>query len=454
VGYFLTERGIDPKIIRHSLSSETQGSVKYYLKNIPEDYRDSFKKAFEEWNEKFVEITGKPIFKIEFIDSEDPRSQALVPGDVRYNILEWDLDNQASYGGLGPSIANPYSGEILSSNVLIQGPRIVQIYKEWFKVAEKAKSLREQGQFGEAESLLRNFALSTPHQNPSFVQSRMSLSLGARAGFKIHAQEPPTQDPVFQKDDFDIVPEGVSFEKYMSGYFFDMVAHELGHNLGLRHNFSGNLGATEGVPTLGKVSSSIMEYLGRGFRYLDQIGNYDVMALKYGYLGIAPEVKNMYCTDEQVPDSDSGTLSAECSRDDATTDPVGFFVGRIKRSVDLIIARATNEAPVWKAEEMIKTSSSAIQGLAFYASSAESKGSSWKQFFNKPGRPQNVAEVPQFVLELMSQTLCPADLDQVLSQKSPEARLQTQLNLVNYIKWVNEKLKPLNLTKNLGEGCL
>src|SRR3712207_7536078 len=37
----------------------------------------------------------------------------------------------------------------------------------------------------------------------------------------------------------------MTYEKYMEGYMLEIVAHELGHNLGLRHNFKGNLGAYE-----------------------------------------------------------------------------------------------------------------------------------------------------------------------------------------------------------------
>ena len=440
VGFFMTERSLYPKIERHSLPRGGEGQVKYFIKNIPKEYQNSFRKAFESWNEKFIQVSGSPLLQIEFVDPEDPRSQYLVPGDIRYNILEWDLNNQASYGGLGPSIANQFTGEILSSNVLIQGPRIVQIYKKWFQVSEKAEALKKEGRTTESHALVKEFLMSQQQQNDRFHARRVSLVLGSSAAFKIHSQLVPTQDPAFQKEDFEVVPTGVGYDDYMNGYFLDMVAHELGHNLGLRHNFSGNLGAAQGAPVLGKVSASVMQYLGRAFRYLDEIGPYDVMAIKYGYTGVLPESKNRFCTDEDVPDKESRTLSAECSRDDATTDPFGFFMSRLHRAVGLIIARGTAEAPVWKAEEMIKTAGSAVHGMAFYASSAGTTGNKWVQFFNKPGRPRSVEEVPSYVWEMMRQTLCPSDLDAVLAQKSKEARIEMQLNHLSFIKAVNDEL--------------
>jgi hypothetical protein len=54
-----------------------------------------------------------------------------------------------------------------------------------------------------------------------------------------------------------MVPEGMTYEKYMEGYMLEILAHEMGHNLGLRHNFKGNLGAIDGSKEAGSVSRSV-----------------------------------------------------------------------------------------------------------------------------------------------------------------------------------------------------
>ncbi|MBM4303957.1 MAG: hypothetical protein FJ112_06485, partial [Deltaproteobacteria bacterium] len=369
VGYFMTERGRVPKIIRHGLThfsgQSDQGVVKYYLKNIPEDHKESFKLAFDAWNQKFIETTGRKLIRYEFVDIEDPRSKFLIPGDIRYNILEWDLVNDATYGGLGPSIANQFTGEILSSNILVQGPRIIEIYQKWFKVSEKIQELQSQGREFLAQEELKSFLLSREIETRK-SKGQLKLTLQGKAGFNIHSQDRPYEDPVIQKEDFDLIPVGVSYEDYMRGYFMDLVAHELGHNLGLRHNFKGNLSAGEGDPQQGKVSVSIMEYLGRSFRYLDEIGPYDAEAIKYGYMGVLPTITDGFCTDEDVPDLQNTKLSAECSRDDATSDPFGYFLRRLNRAVDLVISRGTETASAWKAQEMATFIDSTVRGLAFY----------------------------------------------------------------------------------------
>jgi len=444
VGYFMTERGRVPKIIRHGLThfsgQSDQGVVKYYLKNIPEDHKESFKLAFDAWNQKFIETTGRKLIRYEFVDIEDPRSKFLIPGDIRYNILEWDLVNDATYGGLGPSIANQFTGEILSSNILVQGPRIIEIYQKWFKVSEKIQELQSQGREFLAQEELKSFLLSREIETRK-SKGQLKLTLQGKAGFNIHSQDRPYEDPVIQKEDFDLIPVGVSYEDYMRGYFMDLVAHELGHNLGLRHNFKGNLSAGEGDPQQGKVSVSIMEYLGRSFRYLDEIGPYDAEAIKYGYMGVLPTITDGFCTDEDVPDLQNTKLSAECSRDDATSDPFGYFLRRLNRAVDLVISRGTETASAWKAQEMATFIDSTVRGLAFYATSAETTSSDWKQFFNKANRPQEASQVGAYVKSEIQSRLQPQDLDNVLSTKAQEAQGQVKQNLIEFQNLIEEVLR-------------
>lgn len=70
------------------------------------------------------------------------------------------------------------------------------------------------------------------------------------------------------------------------------LVHEFGHNLGLRHNFSGNVDVNnfytkEESQGLGldfiPESSSTMDYAGTNFGELNVYGKYDISALRYGY---------------------------------------------------------------------------------------------------------------------------------------------------------------------------
>src|SRR5690606_4492703 len=107
-----------------------------------------------------------------------------------------------------------------------------------------------------------------------------SLKLNEHLSLDIKSQRPEFQD--VSKGHFELVPEGVTLKEYLDAYFTHVVAHELGHNLGLRHNFKGSLGSHEADDDheTKSVSRSIMEYTGPSESHLQtKIGEYDVMAL-------------------------------------------------------------------------------------------------------------------------------------------------------------------------------
>ena len=108
------------------------------------------------------------------------------------------------------------------------------------------------------------------------ARPKLNVSMNG-LGFRVHSQRPELADPAAQRNDFDPLPKGLSYDQYMYGYFHDMLTHELGHNLGMRHNFKGNLGSTGDGQ--GQVSRSVMEYLARDYRNLDGVDEYDLMAL-------------------------------------------------------------------------------------------------------------------------------------------------------------------------------
>jgi Met-zincin len=455
VGFFKTERGASSKIQRFSTSDKGTGApVKYFIKNVPEEFKKTFSKAMDSWNEEFQKILGKDLLSYEFVDGA--KAEELVPGDIRYNIIEWDLVNKASYGGLGPSIANQYTGQTMSANVLIQGPTIVKLYKEWFGVSEKVKDLIAQGKSHQANQLIKSFETSVSKELENRSKHTFKLKLGKHLDMNIHAQRAELMDPM-KKGSFEIVPEGVTYEKYMEGYMLEILAHEVGHNLGLRHNFKGNLGAYESKEDPGSVSRSIMEYLGRPFRHLNTIGSYDRMAIAYGYKGVTPKNLNWFCTDEDQA-TDAVTMavkSPECTKSDATSDPFSFWESRINRILDLVIARRSATAPVWKVSEVKGQLDEAISGMAAYALSAEATASTWTNFFGKNDRPENKSEIKAYVLKRIQKRICNPELNDIIAAKeSAEAQKIAQENLSSLKKAVAEKTTALGLYSAQDIGCV
>lgn len=448
VGFFTTERAKTTHITRFRKPSAVKGStapvgVKYFVKNVPLEYRKAFAASFDQWNTTFKAMTGKPIFTYEFVDAGTKEADALVTGDIRYNILEWDLDNIAPYGGLGPSIANQFTGETLSANVLIQGPTIVELYSKWFGVGQDIARQEEVGAVAEANAehaeLVRELAAKTAPAKSKFVVSLMD-----GVEMRVPAQLPALQDPRASRDDFDLPPQGMSYQDYMDGYFLEMVTHELGHNLGLRHNFYGNLGSTDDG-TVSSVSRSIMEYLGRPFRYLNRIREYDKMAIAYGYTGVTPQVTNQYCTDENVAVPGNKDNSAECSRDDATSDPYGYLSGRLAKAVDLLTNAGTTERPSWTIDDLKGVLGTTALNLGLYGLTAESTAAKWTNFFGKAGRPANGAGVKDYVYATVKGQLCGKRIDDALAGKTGDSLAKAKQNVEDTRKFVHDLFQQIGL---------
>jgi len=420
IGFFMTERSAESKIQRWSLTATNSAPVHYYIKNVPDRWKKAFSGSFDGWNANLRPIIGRDLLSYEFIDAGDPRSQTIVTGDVRYNVLEWDMVNKASYGGLGPSIANQFTGEMLSANVLIQGPTIMDLYTKWYHVNQAIQNLKAQGRTLEAQKLVLNFEREKQALMSRRTPETMTLRLTKALPFQIPARQKPYEDPAMDKKYFDDTPVGYDFDTYMNGYFTDMVEHELGHNLGLRHNFRGNLGAGDSKSP-GQVSRSVMEYLNRTFRYLDHIGEYDVMAQTYALTGAKPAHTNWFCTDEDVVDAQHVRFSAECSRDDGTNDPYSWYESRLAKAIDYLVARGTPDAPVWTVGDMKGELGVALIGIVSYGASAESTGAGWTNFYSHPDRPKDLKSTKAWVGLRLKAQLCDPSLNEVINSKKDDA---------------------------------
>ena len=453
VGFFKTERAKDPKIMRHSFTNYGK-KIHYYVKNVPAEYQNNVKVSFDNWNAEFKTIVGRDILSYEFIPAGDARNEKIVAGDIRYNVMEWDLENQATYGGLGPSMGNQFTGEIMSSNILLQGPRIVDMYSKWFKISEDARALVAEGRAAEAEAMLRKFATKIKEEQKKASEISYKVSVGSME-MTVHSQRPELEDDAVVPGLFEQIPAGYTFETYMPGYFQEMIQHEMGHNLGLRHNFRGNLGSNDSGEK-GSVSRSIMEYLGRSYRYINAIGLYDRMAIAYGYTGAAPAHKNWFCTDEdQGLDAKSILVkSPECSKADATNDPFSFWEGRLNRAIEMMVNSKSNRAPAFPVDYISSEVSDLSAAYAGYALSAEKTASTWTNFFGVADRPDSVTDVKAYVVNSLTKRLCnPAIADIIASKESPEAIKATQDSYTGLVTAIQANLTKLGLLKDKEVIC-
>src|SRR6185295_4778373 len=101
-------------------------------------------------------------------------------------------------------------------------------------------------------------------------------------------------------------PDGVAVtQRYIGQALKALIMHEVGHTLGLRHNFRGSAGATKAELADANYTAehgmgvSVMDYSPpalaleprrQGDYYAPTIGSYDRWAITYGYADVAPSV--------------------------------------------------------------------------------------------------------------------------------------------------------------------
>lgn len=102
------------------------------------------------------------------------------------------------------------------------------------------------------------------------------------------------------------IPVGMTRKEYVEQYLTHVVLHEVGHTLGLRHNFAGSL-----------QNSSVMDYTTDDDALsLTHPGPYDVAAVRYLY-GLSTDLPTQpFCTDEDT------AVAALCDRFDSGGDPL------------------------------------------------------------------------------------------------------------------------------------
>jgi hypothetical protein len=245
--------------------------IKFYLKDFPTEFQQTAKEAVLSWNDAFdddpisVEIAGADV------DTGDPR----------LNVVKWfdGTDDTIGWAGVARMIVEPDSGIVMGGHVYIDGNTLVSMYRDIVHFSETASAGGVRGLDG---------------------------TIG-NAGFTFDGGERPVV-PYFTELSKD-------FDEYMQGYYKETIAHEVGHVLGLRHNFRG----TTQLDAQGH-SASVMDYAPRADRdkYVGP-GTYDLAAIKWGYYGTRPTTRLPFCTDEDM------WSSYDCNQGDFG-DPVDYTI--------------------------------------------------------------------------------------------------------------------------------
>ncbi|HZH98102.1 MAG TPA: zinc-dependent metalloprotease, partial [Fimbriimonadaceae bacterium] len=269
--------------------------------SIPPQYRDAVKEGVLRWNRAYEAIGFKNAVQV--IDA--PNDPDYDHADGRYNVVRWTMSPDAGYA-IAWTRNDPFTGETLNASVTFDANMLAYSMDEHQRVATPAAGVAKRSMdvlYRNPERKLNDDQyLWSTDKEMAIQQVRDGM---AKAGW--HAHECMYGTGLAESASFGwnaLLAGGgikISKETYAKQFISDVISHEVGHCLGLRHNFIGstNLSTSEladdNCTNENGISASVMDYVpvnvmavlkGSGNFYTPTVGPYDKWAIRYGYTDV------------------------------------------------------------------------------------------------------------------------------------------------------------------------
>jgi len=308
-----------------ALVSEPKEPIVYWLdKNIPEQYRATVTAGVLEWNKAFE----KAGFKNALVVKQQQATDDFNNMDARHASIRWFGGADVGFA-IGPSQADPRTGEILDADIGMSDGFTRSARR--ILVDDLARPRGPDGEMcEEAET--------------SAQELHYALDLLEARGLEL---------------------DGPEAEALAKAYLKRTIMHEVGHTIGLRHNFRAStvndlkkIHDAEFTKVNG-IASSVMDYSPfniapkgekQGEYVMSTIGAYDYWAVEFGYKQFPPGQEEVglnqilakssqrelqFDTDEDAGYGSVIGIDPNVNRFDMGSDPLAYYKLRMKLSREL-----------------------------------------------------------------------------------------------------------------------
>ncbi len=295
-------RKAEPKKAVSDVSPEHR--ITFYIeKTVPVEFRRYVREGILMWNTAFEKAGFRNAIAVE--QQTDTVHAEKDPEDVRYSFFRWIVSGRAF--AMGPSLANPLTGQLLDADIIFDDALVRSFQVSYAKFSGT-------GLADSDDPALQEFFARYPEWRFQPLQERllpestryggvdvtlppeMIRELESRQGFCTCAQG-IVKDMAFNMAYLKATGRENLGEEFIGQMIKYVTAHEVGHTLGLRHNFKAS--AWKGVDQIlattdpdAPTAGSVMDYI-KGLIHPDEdaqgrfapgaVGPYDDWAIQYGY---------------------------------------------------------------------------------------------------------------------------------------------------------------------------
>jgi hypothetical protein len=258
-----------------ALSEPVQPIVYWIDRSVPEKYRGAVRDGILEWNKAFEKIGFKDAIRVEVQSADADWSTA----DGRHPAVRWFAGVDVGFA-IGPTATDGRTGEILDAAVAI--PEV------WAR--RERRLVRED--------------LGTASAWPAFDATKRALGLDAQAcslATEALAEIEFGLDLLVARGD--VAPDSPEADAFVLSSLKGVTMHEVGHTLGLRHNFRASTVyplsrlSDPAFTAVNGLAGSVMDYHPvnlapsgepQGQYHQSTLGPYDYWAIEYAYKPLEP----------------------------------------------------------------------------------------------------------------------------------------------------------------------